>query len=518
MGKEYLAYPGEHYPGETWPFAATTVDDDTQLVHSPKGWEWERVPTSEIPDYAAIVPDLLGATTAAAETLDVPLDRVTPAGSVNAVSTAVVRELWSKVVTAEKGVFLQVTADMIEANAITADKISVGALDGQIITGAVIRTAEEGARTQIDTSGMRVYNTNGDITLDIDSSGSIEIYGSIGRKDTWSECKFTDLVDPITQRDEGDTHYHGVGLAFASRRFQKDGTITVSYNKSEHTGSLRLIAPSTSTGQRPEILLDEKYIGMYNKQSRIDIRENSIYIADRSGDYTMSVSNAGLSFRRSGNTDLYSNAAGFGIGMGSNKSNVWGTAASVVAGTSAQKFLQINQNGNYVAEVHGGGMHVEGALVARGGKNFMAEIPGLTEEHGGAMLMHSCTESPWSGIEYWATVEVGQDGKGEYQLPSYYKTLAREDVPAVVLCSGAMGPTCASLEGSKVSVTGVPGDAVSVLVKAARHVWYRKDGGDLEPHDEHANPEDRWQMPPPTPSWVEEAADSPHQDVDRIEA
>ena len=145
MGKEYLSYPGDNYPGDAFPFAAPQVDDDTTVVHSVLGWEWERVQESEVPDYASLVPDLLGATSEVVQSTDVPLSNITIAGDVAKVNTLVVKEIWSKIVTAREGVFEKVTADMISANAITSDKISVGALDGLVITGATIRTAESGA-------------------------------------------------------------------------------------------------------------------------------------------------------------------------------------------------------------------------------------------------------------------------------------------------------------------------------------------------------------------------------------
>jgi hypothetical protein len=46
----------------------------------------------------------------------------------------------------------------LAANAITADKLSAGAIDGQVITGAVLRTSPSGARTEVTPDGVSVYN------------------------------------------------------------------------------------------------------------------------------------------------------------------------------------------------------------------------------------------------------------------------------------------------------------------------------------------------------------------------
>ncbi|MFB7890248.1 hypothetical protein ACFCZ3_19580 [Cellulosimicrobium cellulans] len=66
----------------------------------------------------------------------------------------------------------EITGDKLAANAITADKIKAGAIDGQLITGATIRTSATGWRMEMDDSSLRAYGGNaGDSVMTLDRSG-----------------------------------------------------------------------------------------------------------------------------------------------------------------------------------------------------------------------------------------------------------------------------------------------------------------------------------------------------------
>lgn len=499
MAEEYLAYPGEHFPDEVYPFAATAVDDGTRVVHSPKGWEWSRVHESFIPDYAALVPDLIGATQETINTTGVPLSNITIAGGHENVSTAVVKEIWSKVVTAREGVFEKITADMIAANSITADMIQAGAIDGQVITGATIRTGTEGSRIELDMSGMRVYDSQNRKTLDIAENGNIEIFGRIGRKDSWSEAYFDDLVAADSGRDVANNGDHiGVGLAFTSTKFQKHGSISVRYAKSDNVGALMMAAPSVSGDRRPFINLAENIIQVQNQQARIDLYDHSIYMGGVDGKYSMSVSQSGISFRRDNKSQLYANAAGAGIATATiNDPIVFTTVNSVGLGvSSSKKFrMDLKTEDRYDTRFWCDGVWVYGKLGAND-KTFITPVPGLSEERGGKWLQHSCTESPWPSVEYWDVLTLGESGEAEYVTPTYYEALVRDDIPMVVIASGEEYPATAKgvmRDGRYVvTVKGTPGDRVSVLVKAGRHTWQGDVENGIESTDESSDPEDRW--------------------------
>lgn len=89
-------------------------------------------------------------------------------------------KILANAITAGKIAALAIEADHISANAITADKINAGAIDGKLITGARIRTAASGRRTELDSEGLTSYRSNGAVVLTTDTSdGSIDMTGRL---------------------------------------------------------------------------------------------------------------------------------------------------------------------------------------------------------------------------------------------------------------------------------------------------------------------------------------------------
>lgn len=87
-------------------------------------------------------------------------------------------KILANAITAGKIAALAIEADHISANAITADKIKAGAIDGKLITGARIRTAASGRRTELDVEGLKSYDSSGNTVLTTQTSdGSIDMRG-----------------------------------------------------------------------------------------------------------------------------------------------------------------------------------------------------------------------------------------------------------------------------------------------------------------------------------------------------
>jgi hypothetical protein len=53
-----------------------------------------------------------------------------------------------------------ITADKIDTGAVTAIKIAADAIDGKVITGATVRTAASGARVQMDSTGIKAFDSS----------------------------------------------------------------------------------------------------------------------------------------------------------------------------------------------------------------------------------------------------------------------------------------------------------------------------------------------------------------------
>ena len=102
--------------------------------------------------------------------------RVTDTAFIN---EAVIQKIWTRVVTAEEGEFAKLRAGMIEAHQVVADQVRAGAIDGMTITGALIRTATNGARIELDTAGLRAYRPNGTTSFSVDNrTGYVYVDGS----------------------------------------------------------------------------------------------------------------------------------------------------------------------------------------------------------------------------------------------------------------------------------------------------------------------------------------------------
>lgn len=73
-----------------------------------------------------------------------------------------------------------VTATELATNAVTAGKINAGAIDGMVITGPTIRTAASGQRVQLDTGGLKSYNSANAVTGQLSaSSGGLTLSGTL---------------------------------------------------------------------------------------------------------------------------------------------------------------------------------------------------------------------------------------------------------------------------------------------------------------------------------------------------
>lgn len=97
---------------------------------------------------------------------------------------------------------LSISAGKIATNAITAGKILAGAIDGMIITGAVLRTAPSGQRVHIDTTGLKAYNNLEQVVTSISASdGTLTSVGGT----------FTGQITATSGAISGDLLFSGGG-------------------------------------------------------------------------------------------------------------------------------------------------------------------------------------------------------------------------------------------------------------------------------------------------------------------
>ncbi len=424
--------------------------------------------------------------------LEISTDQLTVTGNASFVN-ATAHHVWSEIVTARRGEYEQIHAGMIAANAITADKIQAGAIDGMVITGASIQTDRSANRgLKLSPSGMQVYSSRGWKSVDINAhTGEILINGRIGRRDTWSECYFNDLTWGQTGTDIARSGAKvGCGLAFNSLEDDwEDGGLYL--QKDANTASpsvvLQSAAPKGATA-RPMLI--------------IGTQQASITIGPQANWGTLALSKFGFSSRVNSATLSYTdgeiayrkisdnNFAYLGVGrtwasvatLGNSNTGMWVNDKSTVLAWRNEPQIWLDNVGIHMS----------------GNKKFTMPVPRLTKMTG-LWLSHACTESPYDGIEYWENLTLDASGHADWALPNYVPLIASPAAPWVVFASGTATATLDKSNPDEwvVHVSGEPGAAVDVLVKGARRVSFGDTDEDGEPLLRDDSRKSRWELPPP---------------------
>ena len=425
--------------------------------------------------------------------LEITTDQLTVTGNASFVN-ATAHHVWTQIVTAGQGEFEQIKAGMLAANAVTADNIQVGALNGQVITGATIQSDQEFNRgVKIDRQGIRAYNGNSnDTTFQVEaSSGKVKVFGEVGIQDTWSLAKFIDIVEEVTGNDVGEHGDRwGVGLIMNRKvsPYRLPALITFKEDPSVQGGILYLQAPSSVQGGTPNIRLSANTFDVYSgKTSKWFLgASKSGFGAGASGKGLINVNDYMASITVGGyDSHLYIQGDIWWLRSTQNSwKSVWANKDAVILGYDQ----------NHQAVVDGNGFR------AVGGKTFIMRVPGEWQKRH-LMLQHACTESPYDGVEYWENVELNSEGKATWILPDYVPKIASPTAPWIALTSSSASARLirtgydADADPWTVEVTGTPGETVAVLVKGARQL------DDWDPKTDEVTLRDRsrrsvWVMPP----------------------
>lgn len=479
---------------------AQTLDIVAEWKWNGSSWERMRVTSEQISNLdvgkltvgAANIAELTARKIAAdvGRFLEITTDQLTVTGNASFVN-ATAHHVWTKIVTAGQGEFEKIKAGMLEANSVSASNIQAGAIDGQVITGATLQTDRTYNRgLKLSSDGLRVYDSRGSSVLDVNAhTGAISISGHLSRRDSWSMVWFNDVISTRTGRDVGtDGSKWGCGLAFNSLEDNwGDGVIALLKDRSGDP-SIRVQAPYAGLeGDVPYISVGTSYVTMYTP----------------SGDTLFEFKTGGVRLRAQ---DIYwwANSGGFSYGTNSdNKPRLYVGPNAVhirPMGESRPRFwgdrnsTTMEYTGSHQVWINGSGVNITG------GKKFSMRVPVLTAERGGLWLEHSCTESPYDGIEYWENVTLDEDGRYRWTLPDYVPRIASKKAPWVVFANeGARGVLDRSNpEEWHVDVTGTPGSAVAVLVKGARQIDHYVDERGEPIMRDHAR-ESPWHIGAPTP-------------------
>ena len=423
--------------------------------------------------------------------LEITTDQLTVTGNASFVN-ATAHHVWTKIITAEQGEFEQIKAGMIAANAISANNLQAGAIDGQVITGATLQSERASNRgVKISSSGIQVYTSGGWKAMDVNAqSGEIRISGRIGRRDTWSEVWFNDIVSRANGRDEYNGYKNGCGLAFNSLEDDWwDGTLSLT-RASTGDPALKLQGPYPKRLGResPYLSVGTGALSMYTPAGGgASFSFNNLGLSLQSQHVYWWMNNLGFSFgKKSDNTArLYIGSDRINIGtMNENLSRFW----------ASSEVTAMQYTGSYQVWIGTSGVNIVG------GKKFSMRVPVLTAQRGGLWLEHSCTESPYDGIEYWENVELDSSGHATWALPDYVPRIASAKAPWVVFASDGASAVLdrSNPEEWTVGVTGSPSATVAVLVKGARMIDVSVDETEEPTMRDYAR-ESPWRLGPPDP-------------------
>jgi hypothetical protein len=422
--------------------------------------------------------------------LEITTDQLTVTGNASFVN-ATAHHVWTEIITAGQGEFEQIKAGMLAANSVNASNIQGGAIDGQVITGATIQTDTVSNRgLKISNYGMRVYASNGWKALDVNAqTGEISINGRLGRRDSWSEVWFNDILSRDSGTDTYNGERYGCGLSFNSIVDDwYDGTISL---RRASTGdpALRIQgpAPKKAGTSSPYLTVGTSAIAMYTPKANASFSFNSLGLNLQAQSVYWWMNDTGFSYgvKNDNLPRLYvgKNEAQIRT-LGESQARFWADK-----NTTAIQFTQSNQ-----VWIANSGVHITGT------KNFSMRVPVLTARRGGLWLKHACTESPYDGIEYWESIELDSAGHARWVLPDYVPRIASSKAPWVAFASDGAR---ASLDRSDaeewaVDVTGTPGATVAVLVKGARMIDVDVDEVGEPVMRDYAR-ESRWHLGPPSP-------------------
>lgn len=496
------------FPGETYGDTARIQDPSTLDIVAEWKWngsDWERARVSgeqisnldvgRLTAGSAAINDLAARRIAGdiGKFLQLTTDQLTVTGNASFVDLTA-KHVWTRIINARSGEFEKIKAGMLAANSVTADNLRAGAIDGQVITGASIQTDRQNNRgLKIDNNGMRAYSSSGWKSLDINAhTGEISISGRIGRRDSWSECYFNDLVWAQTGTDVTRSGAKiGCGLAFNSLEDDwDDGALFIQKDANTGEPSIALQSAARKGAEaRPSLILG-------TQQVSITVGPNGDWgsLAISKYGFASKVNVSSLDFNDSGIAYRKTSDGGhayFGLGrdwatlttLGNKNSGMWvNNHATILAW---RKYPQIWLDND--------GIHMNPE------KKFTMRVPKLTKERGGLWLSHACTESPYDGVEYWENLTLDGQGKARWELPNYVPRIASPVAPWVVFASGS---ATAEIDRSDpdlwaVTVTGEPGARVDVLVKGARMVNTGEDDADGEPIMKDNARKTNWELGPP---------------------
>ncbi|MFD9949679.1 hypothetical protein ACFWYW_55665 [Nonomuraea sp. NPDC059023] len=373
--------------------------------------------------------------------------------------------------------------DSAHISDLTASKITAGTIGADIIVGARIKTADTGARAELNTTGLQMYNGSNVLLVSLQANGvffmrsatsgaridlsnvtGLQIYNAGGTRTAWLDV--TGAFELRSAASGARTVLDGNGFS----AFNGSGQQTVSIASA--TGNVSVVGELATAFSGERIVINP--LGASDPTIR--------FYPDTGTNYAELKSPASAGGQSSGTFDFLTGTYNQSGNLFQGRLLLAGHQATLFVdctpiGTNSTLFL--SRNGASLVYQAGGSGHGISINASNGNlngnwlyngvdvKSFI--IPHTTDPS--RWLIHACTESPHNGVEYWGDVVLDGRGRAEVELPAYFETLTATAGRTVHLTAATPGsePLIASRPRNGVfAVRGTPMQEVFWLVKAIR--------------------------------------------------
>lgn len=367
--------------------------------------------------------------------------------------------------------------DSAHISDLTASKITAGTISADLIIGARIKTADTGARAELNTTGLQMFNGSNTLLVSLQSNGTffmrsgtsgaridlsnisgLQIYNASGTRTAWLDV--SGQFELRSAASGARIQLDGTGF----KAFNAGGTQTVDITSS---GTVTLIGQLSSGTSGRRIVASPA--GASNPEIRFYGTDGTSYASvvspPGSGSFDPYIE------IRSSNTAAVPSAvevSGGSVRLRTNTS-YWQVADGAIIGNTPTGVFQMDTGGTAVLQVNNqflvsapGGFSVNGTS-----KTFIIDHPDDRRRY----LIHATTESPHNGVEYWGDTTLDGAGRAVVELPHYFESLTRSDGRVVLTTSS--GDTAALTSASypehgTFTIFGAAGQRVAWLVKAIR--------------------------------------------------
>jgi hypothetical protein len=348
--------------------------------------------------------------------------------------------------------------DDLHISDLNVSKLTAGTIVSDFIIGSRIKTADTGARVELNASGLQAYNTGGAQTINVSAAdGSVSIVGTL----TGSAANGGRLVvNPIIGGNpeirfyvDATTNYH-----FITTNTANPNQLIIQSNQDSfylHMGVIDLAGDRVIMGIEDNTDLVLNYIQFDNSGSGVRIHGDvDVVLETNSGDIVM---------------DAVSNALFLNVHQldWSNTSPLVETGNSVMDGFNGMQFQsQGGPTGGFRFAWTGSAIQIARNDTNTVIKTFIIDHPDDEKRY----LVHATTESPYNGVEYWGTVELDSMGQASVELPSYFESLVSPEGRAIFLTPvrNAWRVAATEIANGKFRILGPSHASVNWLVKAIR--------------------------------------------------